>query len=306
MGNVNEQFFLSSLIILIGYLVKRFNIINETEGQALIKLLFNVTLPALIINVFSKMKLDSSMVFLPVICIIYGLFMAFMGVYSFRKEHRSNRGMLTMLIPGFNVGLFAYPFVEAILGVDALSYLGMFDVGAPFIAFGVVYLIGSYFSSLENSQPNYKRMVTQLLKTVPFVFYIVAFIINIAGVHYPSFILDIASIIAKANMPLTLLILGVYLNFSMIGDNWNKILKIVALRYGFGLAVGTILYFVLPFNLIFRQIILICMVLPPPLIVISYAVEFDYDYRFVGALLNITNITSYILLWIIFNIMTQI
>lgn len=306
MGNVNEQFFLSSLIILIGYLVKRFNIINETEGQALIKLLFNVTLPALIINVFSKMKLDFSMVFLPIICIIYGLFMAFMGIYFFRKERRSNQGMLAMLIPGFNVGLFAYPFVEAILGVDALSYLGMFDVGAPLIAFGVVYLVGSYFSSPENSQPDYKKMVTQLLTTIPLVFYIVALFINVAGVQYPGFVLDIASIIAKANMPLTLLILGLYLNFSMIGDNWNQIIKIVALRYGFGLTVGILLYFLLPFNLVFRQIVLICMVLPPPLIVISYAVEFDYDYRFVGALLNITNITSYILLWIIFNMMTTV
>ncbi len=56
--------------------------------------------------------------------------------------------MLTMMIPGFNIGMFAYPLVEGIWGKEGLKYFGMFDVGNAFVIFVLCYMIGSYYSEM--------------------------------------------------------------------------------------------------------------------------------------------------------------
>lgn len=47
---------------------------------------------------------------------IYGVFLAFLGFLAFKKEKRKVKGMMMMIVPGFNIGLFAYPLVEGIWG----------------------------------------------------------------------------------------------------------------------------------------------------------------------------------------------
>jgi len=68
----------------------------------------------------------------------------------FRNRPRAERGQLAMLLPGFNIGLFAYPLVEAALGPGALAHLGMFDMGVAFVTFGLAFGVASHFGLLLN------------------------------------------------------------------------------------------------------------------------------------------------------------
>ncbi len=147
MENVNSQFFLSLLIIGLGYIFKRLNIIKQDDGDGVSRIIFNITLPSLIIYNFNTMKLDASLIFITLTSCIFGIFMGFLGILIFRNESRKIRGTLSMLIPGFNIGLFAYPLVEGIWGKNGVKYFGMFDMGNTIPIFVVCYLIASYFSS---------------------------------------------------------------------------------------------------------------------------------------------------------------
>ena len=300
MGNVNGQFVLSTLVIALGYLLKRTGLVSEKDGAVLTRVLLNVTLPALVVSTFSAMHFEPSLMALPAICLAYGIVMGALGLFVFRRQERADRGLLAMLVPGFNIALFAYPLVEAILGKEALIYLGMFDVGVAFVGFVIAYLIGYYFSPGTTSL-DYGGMARMLLRSVPFMAYIVSLLISVSGLHYPGVVVDLAKSLARANMPLALLLLGIYLNFRLSGGSMANVAKVLGLRYGLGLAVGISLYFSLPFNQLFRDIVLVSLILPPPLMMIAFAVEFSYDYRLVGIILNIANVTSYLLLWIIFN-----
>ena len=53
-----------------------------------------------------------------------------------------------------NIGLFAYPLVEAIWPSKGMIYFGMVDIGGAIIMFGITYFVGSYFS--EGDQFNFK------------------------------------------------------------------------------------------------------------------------------------------------------
>lgn len=301
MANFNETFLYAVLIIALGYILKQLNIIKEKDGEVLSRIIFNVTLPALIIVSINDMIIESSLFLLVIIGLLYGIIACLVGLIVFKNEDDKTKGMLTMLVAGFNIGLFAYPLVEGIWGKEGVQYFGMFDIGNSFIVFGVVYLIGNYYSSNE-VKLNFKHSILKLFKSIPMVTYLVVFILAIYNIRLPDILLNISDIISSANMPLSFLLLGIYLSFSLDKTFKNQMLTVLMIRYGIGLIVGITLFFLLPLNEMFRYTVLLGLILPISISVLPYSVEFDYNQKFIGTISNITILISFLLLWIIANI----
>ncbi len=295
------QFLYCILIISLGYILKRGNIIKEKDGEGLSRIIFNLTLPSIIIVTFSDITLESSLFLLIFIGFLYGVLIGFFGLFVFRKKQRNIKGMLGMMVPGLNIGLFAYPLVEAIFGKEGITYFGMLDVGNAFIVFGLSYLIGSFYSK-EDVKLDFKTVVTKMSKSIPLMTYIIVVIINLIGLTLPSVIVDVADIISGANMPLSLLLLGIYLNFSFEKSYVKLMLQYLGLRYGVGLLLGVLCFFVFPFDEMFKYTVLLGFLLPTSMSVLPYSVEFEYNQKFVGTLSNLTIIISFILLWVLANL----
>ncbi|MFC4321793.1 AEC family transporter [Litchfieldia salsa] len=302
MDNFNQQFLYAIVIIGLGYALKRFKVLKEQDGEGLSRIIFNITLPALIIVTFNDINIDYSLILLIVIAFFYGLFIAFLGLWVFKKESRKTKGMMGMMIPGFNIGLFAYPLVEGIWGKDGLKYFGMFDVGNALIVFGVSYLIGSFYAQ-DNVKLGFKEITGKMVKSIPLMTYLLIFLLNLTGYQLPSFFIEVSEIVSLANMPLALLLLGIYLNFSFEKSYKILAIKFIAFRYGVGLALGIILYIILPFEDMFKYTVLIGLILPTSVSILPYSVEFDYDRKFVGTVSNLTIILSFFLLWGIGNLL---
>ncbi|MBM7602281.1 putative permease [Metabacillus crassostreae] len=302
MDSFNMQFLYCIIIIALGYLLKRRNIIKEKDGEGLARIIFNLTLPSLIIATFNGLKIDNSLFMLIFVGFIYGILIGFVGLFFLRKKSRKNKGMVGMMIPGFNIGLFAYPLVEVIFGKEGITYFGMFDVGNAFIVFGLSYLIGSFYSQ-EEVKLDYKTVISKLSKSIPLMTYISVVILNLVGLTLPTAIIDVASIISEANMPMSLLLLGIYLNFSFNKSYLKLMLQFLGIRYGIGLLAGSLCFLFLPFDDMFKYTLLIGFLLPTSVSVLPYSVEFQYDQKFVGTLSNITIVISFILLWGIANVM---
>jgi len=295
------QFLYCILIISLGYILKRGNIIKEKDGEGLSRIIFNLTLPSIIIVTFSDITLESSLFLLIFIGFLYGVLIGFFGLFVFRKKQRNIKGMLGMMVPGLNIGLFAYPLVEAIFGKAGITYFGMLDVGNAFIVFGLSYLIGSFYSK-EDVKLDFKTVVTKMSKSIPLMTYIIVVIINLIGLTLPSVIVDVADIISGANMPLSLLLLGIYLNFSFDKSYVKLMLQYLGLRYGVGLLLGILCFFVFPFDEMFKYTVLLGFLLPTSMSALPYSVEFEYNQKFVGTLSNLTIIISFILLWLLANL----
>ncbi|MYL34501.1 AEC family transporter [Pontibacillus yanchengensis] len=296
MDSFNSQFLYSVLIIALGYILKRTNLIKEQDGEGLARIIFNLTLPSLLIVTFHDIEIDSSLILLIVIAIVYGLIQAALGLLLFKNEEKRTKGMLSMMAPGFNIGLFAFPLVEAIWGEEGLKYFGMFDFGNALIVFGVIYVIGSIYSD-AGERKDLRHMVGKVTKSVPLITYVIVCTLNFTGVTIPSVIIEVSETISVANMPLSLLLLGIYLNFSFAKGSSSQIIKLLSLRYVVGLGIGILMFVFLPFESMFKYTVLIALILPMSASVLPYAVEFDYDRKFVGTVSNITIIVSFFLLW---------
>ncbi len=302
MADVNYIFLVSLTIIVLGFVVKKAGIISEENGKIIAKLIINVTLPSLILYIISTIEIDPSLLLLPVICLGYSLIVVGIGWVLFKKAPTPIKGIILMTIIGFNIGLFAYPLIEGIYGSRGLQYIAMFDAANAFIIFGLCYSIAAIFSpknEIEKINVNSQYIGKKLAKSIPLMSYIVALFVNLSGLQFPVIVMDLLEIISRANMALTLLLLGIYLNFKFEKSQWNTILKVLLMRYSFGLTIGLILFFTLPFDLLYRSIILVGLILPIGMAVVPFSVEFGYNEKVVGTIVNFSIIISFILMWLV-------
>ena len=70
---LNQEFLYIIAIIALGYLLKRMGILKEKDGETISRIIFNITLPALVIVSLNSVKIEPSLIMLPVMVLLYGI-----------------------------------------------------------------------------------------------------------------------------------------------------------------------------------------------------------------------------------------
>ena len=296
---MTEQFIIIILLIALGYLLKRINFIKSADSQVLSTLVLNVTLPSLVIVNLNSANLDLSFSILPIMMLIYGILSKVIMVALFRKYDNHVKGSVGMMAASLNIGLFAYPLVETIWPKNGMIYFGMADIGGAIIMFGVTYFVGSYYSE-GSDQFNFKFLGKKLISSVPLVTYIVMFILNMANIHLPKASIDFFTIISKANMPLSMILLGIMLSFRIEKQFLPIAVKYLIVHYGLGCIAGLLVHFFLPTSDdMIKTTLLITWLLPVGVAIIPYSIQFKYKtLPLVGMVTNISIVISIIIIYI--------
>lgn len=296
---MTEQFIIIILLIALGYLLKRINFIKSADSQVLSTLVLNVTLPSLVIVNLNSANLDLSFSILPIMMLIYGILAKVIMVALFRKYDNHVKGSVGMMAASLNIGLFAYPLVETIWPENGMIYFGMADIGGAIIMFGVTYFVGSYYSE-GSDQFNFKFLGKKLISSVPLVTYIVMFILNMANIHLPKASIDFFTIISKANMPLSMILLGIMLSFRIEKQFLPIAVKYLIVHYGLGCIAGLLVHFFLPTSDdMIKTTLLITWLLPVGVAIIPYSIQFKYKtLPLVGMITNISIVISIIIIYI--------
>ena len=296
---MTEQFIIIILLIALGYLLKRINFIKSADSQVLSTLVLNVTLPSLVIVNLNSANLDLSFSILPIMMLIYGILAKVIMVALFRKYDNHVKGSVGMMAASLNIGLFAYPLVETIWPKNGMIYFGMADIGGAIIMFGVTYFVGSYYSE-GSDQFNFKFLGKKLISSVPLVTYIVMFILNMANIHLPKASIDFFTIISKANMPLSMILLGIMLSFRIEKQFLPIAVKYLIVHYGLGCIAGLLVHFFLPTSDdMIKTTLLITWLLPVGVAIIPYSIQFKYKtLPLVGIVTNISIVISIIIIYI--------
>ncbi len=300
---------LTSLCIIgIGYFIKKQKVIAEAEAKVLSKVILYVTFPALIFDTVTSLQISYSLVFLPCVPLVFCLLLLGICYLLFKNKPTEVKGVLFMAASGFNIGLFAYPIIESIWGKEGLQYVAMFDVGNAFAVLGLSYTMGAIYSPAQKSATKVISLTylgKKLISSVPLVSYLIALGINLLNISFPLLLTNVISAVARANMAMVLLLLGIYLNFRLDKTYATYVYKLLSIRFGLALFTGIFLYYTLPFPQLYRTIVLIGLVLPVGLTVIPFSDEFGYNSRFAGAIANMSILISFALMWaliVLFNL----
>ncbi|MCS4486003.1 AEC family transporter [Staphylococcus americanisciuri] len=287
------------LLIAIGYLFKRLGFISGKDSRVISILVLNLTLPAVVIVNLNDVVLTPSLSILPMMMVVYGVIAKVLIVLMFLKYNNEVRGTMAMMIGSMNIGIFAYPLVQQIWPDKGLIYFGMADIGGAIVMFGMTYFAGTYFQNISGGlEP--KRMLLNLLKSVPLMTYVIMLCLNLLHIHLPSPAIDFFDVIGAANLPLSMLLLGVLMDFKLDRHFLPLTLKYLGVHYGFGFIFGTLVYLFLPVDDEMIKITLqLIWLMPIGVAALSYAVEFRYRTLPVIAMAsNITIVISIVILYL--------
>ncbi len=263
MNSINTTFLLTGFVIAVGYTAKRTGLVSEHAGKAASRIVISITLPALLLLTVSEVDISTELLLLPAASFGIAVFICLAAFFVYRKLPPRLMGIALMMSLGYNVGLFGFPIIESIYGQKAIVPAAMFDIGNAFIIFGLSYYLGKMYSNKSAETSFSLPAVGKALTTSPpFVSYVIGLGLNLLSIEIPAFIHTPLSLIASANRPLVLLILGIMLNFSFEKAYLKIMLKTILLRYVTGIALGVFLYAFLPFDEMYRTILFICLNLP--------------------------------------------
>ena len=142
---------LNAAFIALGYALRTAKVLTVEDGRTVFRFATHVTLPALLLYVMTRATsvtansgvhaaltsaVSSVSAIIPVCSLAVGVACSFGAYLAYRKFPARERGLNVGSATGVNLGMFAYPFVEAIWGVPGLALCAMWDAPNAVVVFG--------------------------------------------------------------------------------------------------------------------------------------------------------------------------
>ena len=268
-----ESILLNIGVILLGYGFKRFNFIPSNSGDVLSKIILYITLPATVLTVFSEHNISLHLFILPVASIILGLITFVLGYFVVKNIKLDEKDKWTLLVSicGYNIGLFALPFIQQVYGSRGVMTISMFDIGNSFIVFGLAYGV-AFLGSLKEDF-DFKKIIKRIFFFFPFDIYLLSIFMNFAGIKLIGFAKDFIYHISIPNSFLALFTIGYFLDFNL-NKNELKALGIgMFIKFLPGIVLFLLFGFLFDTSQLIIKIIAIGSILPTPMLAVIYTNE---------------------------------
>ena len=275
------------LYFLIGYSLKRFGVLKKEEAGVLIRLVFYLMSPAVIITSMSSMKFSETLIYYPISAICIHIFMYFLTLIIANKLKISDKEKVIFRGSTLIMNMtFVLPFFIVFFGEENVYLLSLFDAGNLLMVTTVVYSI-----FITNSGSLLNKIKT-VLKSPLIISMIIGALLNITGIRLPRGVEITIQNIASITGTVIMIALGAYFTpkFSKL-----KLSVIVILVKMLGvLFIGTILGKVLPIDEMGKMLILLGAMSPVGNNVLSYALITDGDVEMATNVISLSNIVSFI------------
>jgi hypothetical protein len=284
------------LYFLIGYSLKRFGVLKKEEAGVLIRLVFYLMSPAVIITSMSSMKFSETLIYYPISAICIHIFMYFLTLIIANKLKISDKEKVIFRGSTLIMNMtFVLPFFIVFFGEENVYLLSLFDAGNLLMVTTVVYSI-----FITNSGSLLNKIKT-VLKSPLIISMIIGVLLNITGIRLPRGVEITIQNIASITGTVIMIALAYFTpKFSKL-----KLSVIVILVKMLGVVfIGTILGKVLPIDEMGKMLILLGAMSPVGNNVLSYALITDGDVEMATNVISLSNIVSFIaisVLLVLFN-----
>ena len=279
------------LIILAGYLFKRFGLFGPKDYRVLQTAEFNIVLPGAIVYSFATNPHDISLLLISVFAFLFAFIPVVFIFLATRKRNVTDRAFLMLNGAGFNLGCFSFPVVQSFWGAGAVVPAAMFDIGnCVMVAAGTNVMTQTLLhiqpgKTLDEQYQGHapvlpytkpkdrdaRRLARHALLrnvakgffgSIPFDTYLVMIVLMLANVKIPAVVATFVEPLANANSFVAMLMVGMLMDLPAGRDDVMKLLKIIGLRLPFGLLSAVCAWFVLPFGANVREAVVMCCLAP--------------------------------------------
>ena len=288
-------------IIIVGYVLRKYNFFKEADFTVLSKIVLKITLPAAFVSNFAGKEIDPSMLAVALLAFGTGVLYMILGYLLNIRKGKDEQAFGLLNLSGYNIGNFTLPFVQSFVGPVGVITTSIFDVGNAFVCLGGAFGVAS--SIKGEGRFSFKRILKALSRSVAFLTCIIMVTLGLLGITIPDPIVSFAEIVGGANAFLAMLMIGV--GFKLSGDKSQigTIVKMLVVRYGIALIFAVATYYFLPLEFEAKLAIMILAFSPIGSAVPAFTEEMKGDVGLSSALNSISIIISIVFILSILVIM---
>lgn len=268
------------VIILIGYLTKRLNLLMKADGTTISKIVVNVTLPAAIIVNLQSLEVKNQLLLLIAAGLVLNLVMIIIGHFFSKKQEQVEREFLMYSVSGYNIGNFAIPFVQSFMPL-AIPILSFFDIGNSVMLAGGSNVVIEGISGSNGQRPSAKMVLGRLGRSVPFLCYLIMLFFRMVKLDLPPAVFQIAQPIASANTFLSMFMIGLFLELRLPKKDLALVLRVLVIKYASGILLAVV-FMLLPIPMMIKIVSCLVSVGPIPTFAVINSVAAGMRAEVVG------------------------
>lgn len=276
----------------VGFGLKWFGLADRNHGDFLIRLVFFVTLPLLIVITIPNTDLTLAKVMLPLGNILVGLLCCSTMLLLTKNTTLNMQTRGSMVLGSMTVNnTFMFPFILTVYGSTGFTDAILFDFGNALMVSTFTYALAFRFGEKEFIQ---REMLLRILRSPLFWALLLATFLSLADNPLPVPLQDTIRPLASMTSPLILVALGVY--FSLQLRHLKQVALILLIRMVLGLAFGLLVATLLGLEGESFQVMLLCSAAPIGFSVLALSAMARLDTELASSAVSLSILVG--LLWV--------
>lgn len=281
------------ILIFLGFFLKKIKFLNENEGELLRKILFNVSLPSLVIYsiITSNFTGNFYKIFLIVpLSMIIQFIIAFLIGNVYFKDKKELATLILISVMG-NTAFLGYPLVEMFFSTKSLP-LGIFYDQIHFYTFLIlIYPLLTFISKSEN------RSLKSSFITPPVIAFLLSLILR--NFFIPQVVIESLNMLKQSVTPLVLLYLGINLDLNISKKDLFFLIPVIILKLIVLPYITLYISNLFKVESIIKNVSLLQSMMPTMMATIIFGSQIGLNRKIIAKAVGITTIISSITITIL-------
>lgn len=284
MNDIFPIIFSIIILFILGILLSSTNVLKQEDADVFLKIVFYVSLPALILDTIPAVDINLDFFFLPIISsvIIIITFIISSLVVNYQNPEKETKGVFLVGTMILNLG-FNVPFVIGVYGQEGFARASFFDIGNILLTLSLTYYIAQKYGSSDGDR-KISFLNKKLLTSPPLIALIIAILINFTNISFDTSINYLLDLLSGLLTPLLMLSIGIY--FKPKFEKVLPVFQVILIRMGLGLFLGIIFSFLLGLDDLTSKIIIISSAAPVGFNTLTFASLEELDKEFAANILS--------------------
>lgn len=291
------------VMIFIGVLLKKLNILKTEDNETLNKIVVNVALPCMIFNALytANVSLLPDLSILTLFILLCSLFVGIITYLILKFLGYDNKALwsiLVVIVLG-NTGFLGYPISQGIFGVSGLVRAAFCDLATSIIFIVVSIILIMIFDG------SIKTAVKKILTFMPLWGIFLGILLNIFSIPIGEFGSSIVNYLGGSTVPLIMISLGLSLNLRGFRRHFKEVSLASIIKLVIYPILGIFILFILGVTGLEFKIGLLEAMMPSAMLALILSLQFNLDSDltsdciFTDTLLSLISIPIFLFIFII-------
>jgi hypothetical protein len=283
------------LLFFLGASLRLFGILTKTHAACLASVVFSISLPATILVSLDRVTFAPTAWKLPLAACLISLPLLCCSWLLARLLHlpRPTQGGFLLAAGSINSVYFGYPVALAMFGQEGLARAILFDLGQTTLTLMVLYPLALWHGTVLSSA---RSVLPRMLSAPPIWALALILAVKTAGLHLPSWTLDVLTPVHLTTTPLASLVLGLSISLDSVRRTWPLSCLGVTVRMLGGVLLGWAAAVLLDLSGLDRTMVILISGMPSAVMAAIYAAETSLDEELVASIVALSICVGVVLL----------